>query len=109
MSGRAFGAIAFIHCISFASPVLATDPPGRHEFESKHMGTTFRVVLYAPDRPTAEKAEKAVFARVTPYFSRSRASAASAAYPLAIPPRSSRIPAAFRATVRAFGSRVTFS
>jgi FAD:protein FMN transferase len=64
MPGRAFGAIAFIHCISFASSVLATDPAGRHEFESKHMGTSFRVVLYAPDRPTAEKAAKAVFGRV---------------------------------------------
>lgn len=64
MAGCAFGAIAFLHCINFASPVLAADPSGRHEFESKHMGTTFRVVLYAPDRPTAEKAAKAVFARV---------------------------------------------
>jgi thiamine biosynthesis lipoprotein len=64
MSGRAVGAIAFFHCMSFASPVAAADPAGRHEFESKHMGTTFRVVLYAPDRPTAEKAAKAVFARV---------------------------------------------
>jgi thiamine biosynthesis lipoprotein len=64
MSGGAFEAIAFFHCINFASPVAAADPPGRHEFESKHMGTTFRVVLYTPDRPTAAKAAKAVFARV---------------------------------------------
>lgn len=64
MPGRAFGAIALLHCINFASPVAAADPPGRHEFESKHMGTTFRVVMYAPDRPTAEKAATAVFARV---------------------------------------------
>ena len=64
MSGRAFGAIAFVHCINFASSVAAADAPGRYEFESKHMGTTFRVVLYAPDRPTAEKATKAVFTRV---------------------------------------------
>jgi thiamine biosynthesis lipoprotein len=64
MPGGAFGAIAFFHCINCASPVAAADPPGRHEFESKHMGTTFRVVLYAPDRPTAENAARAVFARV---------------------------------------------
>jgi thiamine biosynthesis lipoprotein len=41
---------------------LAT--PSRFEFESKHMGTTFRIVLYAADRETAEKASKAAFARV---------------------------------------------
>ncbi len=64
MPGRAFGAIAFIHCISFASPVPAADTPRRYEFESKHMGTTFRVVLYATDRPTAENAAKAVSRRV---------------------------------------------
>jgi thiamine biosynthesis lipoprotein len=65
MSGRAFGAIAFLHCINFASAVAAAGvTPERYEFESKHMGTTFRVVLYATDRPTAEKAAKAVFARV---------------------------------------------
>jgi thiamine biosynthesis lipoprotein len=37
--------------------------PGRHEFESKHMGTLFRVVLYA-DADTAKKAAGAVWARV---------------------------------------------
>ena len=36
----------------------------RHEFESKHMGTTFRVVLYAADKATAKKAADAAFARV---------------------------------------------
>lgn len=66
MSGRAVGAIAFFHCINFASPVAAGDvTPGRYEFSSRHMGTTFRVVLYAADRPTAENAAKAVFARVS--------------------------------------------
>jgi FAD:protein FMN transferase len=43
-----------------------TEPvPERFEFESKHMGTTFRIVLYAPDKTTAKKAADAVFARVT--------------------------------------------
>lgn len=37
---------------------------GRFEFESKHMGTTFRVVLYAADKDTAKKAADAAFARV---------------------------------------------
>jgi thiamine biosynthesis lipoprotein len=36
----------------------------RFEFESKHMGTTFRVVLYAADKETAKKASDAAFARV---------------------------------------------
>lgn len=38
--------------------------PSRFQFESKHMGTTFRVVLYAPDADTARCAADAVFARV---------------------------------------------
>lgn len=36
----------------------------RHEFESKHMGTTFRVVLYAPDKADAKAAADAAFKRV---------------------------------------------
>src|SRR5262249_25826035 len=36
----------------------------RFEFESKHMGTTFRVVLHAKDEATARKAADAAFARV---------------------------------------------
>jgi thiamine biosynthesis lipoprotein len=36
----------------------------RFEFESKHMGTTFRIVLFAPDKPSAKKAADAAFARV---------------------------------------------
>src|SRR5262249_44542367 len=53
------------------TPGAAPPTPGkpgaileRHEFESKHMGTTFRVVLYAPDAATAKKAADAAFARV---------------------------------------------
>jgi FAD:protein FMN transferase len=43
----------------------ATDAtPSRFEFESKHMGTTFRVVLFAPDAPTAKAASEAAFKRV---------------------------------------------
>src|SRR5262245_44351495 len=36
----------------------------RFEIESKHMGTTFRVVLYAADEAAAKKAAAAAFARV---------------------------------------------
>ncbi len=38
--------------------------PARFEFESKHMGTTFRIALYAADKATAKKAADAAFARV---------------------------------------------
>ena len=55
MSGRAFGAIVFISLYQFRLTRSRRRPPGRHEFESKHMGTTFRVVLYAAD--TADRRE----------------------------------------------------
>lgn len=53
-----------------AIPVLlsatwaAAAEPMRFEYEEPHMGTRFRVVLYAPDRATASAAAKAAFARV---------------------------------------------
>jgi thiamine biosynthesis lipoprotein len=64
MPGLAFGAIVFFHCIKSACPIASANSLERHEFESRHMGTTFRVVLYVADRPSAEKASKALFARV---------------------------------------------
>ncbi len=36
----------------------------KFEFKSKHMGTTFRIVLYAADKDTAKNAASAAFARV---------------------------------------------
>jgi FAD:protein FMN transferase len=45
------------------STVRAEDP-GRFEFEEPHMGTKFRIVLHAKDRPTADAAAKEAFARV---------------------------------------------
>ena len=57
--GVVIGTVAVVHSIAAAAA-----GPGRFEFESKHMGTVFRVVLYAADRPTAERAAKAAFARV---------------------------------------------
>ncbi|MSQ96055.1 MAG: FAD:protein FMN transferase [Gemmataceae bacterium] len=36
----------------------------RYTFAEPHMGTTFRIVLYAPDEATAKKAAKAAFARI---------------------------------------------
>ena len=61
------GLIAFCYCIAATGSVIAADPADkltRHEFASRHMGTTFRIVLYAADRPKAEVAAKAAFARV---------------------------------------------
>ena len=40
------------------------DEPKRFEYEEPHMGTKFRIVLYASDQSTADQAEKAAFARV---------------------------------------------
>ncbi|MGL6096341.1 MAG: FAD:protein FMN transferase [Fimbriiglobus sp.] len=53
---------ALLGCCMIAA--ASDDPPARYEFESKHMGTLFRIVLYAADRPAAEAAAKAAFARV---------------------------------------------
>jgi FAD:protein FMN transferase len=50
-------------CVLFTSQVPAAEPQ-RFEFEEPHMGTKFRIVLYAPDRASADKAAKAAFARV---------------------------------------------
>ena len=57
----AFG-IAALGSADCASRLIGE--PVRFEFESKHMGTTFRIVLYAANREVAEKASKAAFARV---------------------------------------------
>lgn len=48
------------------SPDEMTEPGAvaRFEFESKHMGTTFRIVLYAADKATAKRASDAAFQRV---------------------------------------------
>src|SRR5689334_21356032 len=41
-------------------------PPGlhRYSFTEPHMGTLFKIVLYAPDEATAKKAAKAAFDRI---------------------------------------------
>jgi thiamine biosynthesis lipoprotein len=48
-------------------PLLPADEPAalhRFTFEEPHMGTRFRIVLYAADEATAKDAAKAAFARV---------------------------------------------
>jgi thiamine biosynthesis lipoprotein len=59
MSVHVIAAVLGLYCSGSSA-----DSPGRYEFRSKHMGTLFRVVLYAPSRPAAAKAAKAVFQRV---------------------------------------------
>lgn len=48
--------------------VNALEQPGpalqRFTFEEPHMGTMFRIVLYAADKDTAQKAARAAFARI---------------------------------------------
>src|SRR3954454_15141020 len=55
--------IAFLVLLVVAAGARAADPR-RFEYDEPHMGTRFRVVLYAPDQEAADKAAKAVFARV---------------------------------------------
>jgi thiamine biosynthesis lipoprotein len=45
-------------------PIRAAPPLSRFEFTEPHMGTKFRIVLYAPDEATAQKASRAAFDRV---------------------------------------------
>ncbi len=47
-----------------AGVAFAAETPKRFEFTSVHMGTQWRIVLYAPDEATAEMAQKAAFERV---------------------------------------------
>lgn len=59
MNGRAL--ITF-SAILAATPVASAAE--RFEYEEPHMGTRFRIVVYAADRAAADKAAKAGFARV---------------------------------------------
>lgn len=52
------------HLILSAVIGHAADPLTRYEAKSAHMGTEWRIVLYAPDQTAAEAATKAAFARV---------------------------------------------
>src|SRR6476619_2472790 len=54
---------AFLVLLATAPATRAADPQ-RFEYEEPHMGTKFRVVLYAADKEKADQAAKAVFARV---------------------------------------------
>ncbi len=51
-------------CVSWASAAEPVQKLERYEYESKHMGTLFRIVLYASNRATADLAAREAFARV---------------------------------------------
>jgi thiamine biosynthesis lipoprotein len=57
-----FTAHAALHRLAFAAEDPA--PLERFTFQEPHMGTTFRIVLYARDEKTAKAAAQAAFARV---------------------------------------------
>ena len=57
------GVLALGYCIGTLEFVRSAEPE-RHEFTSRHMGIEFRIVMYAPDRSSAEKASVAAFARI---------------------------------------------
>jgi len=58
--------IAFVFLLAGLGSLRDLDPPElqRFEFTQVHMGTQFRIVLYAPDEATAKKASDAAFARI---------------------------------------------
>ncbi len=56
--------LAALHIIGFSAALHAQETRARHEFREIHMGTEWRIVLYAPDQPKAERASNAAFARV---------------------------------------------
>jgi thiamine biosynthesis lipoprotein len=56
--------VVAIHLILSAGIGHAADPLTRFEAKSVHMGTEWRIVLYAPNQATAETATQAAFARV---------------------------------------------
>jgi FAD:protein FMN transferase len=58
--------IAFVFLLAGLGSLRQLDPPElqRFEFTQIHMGTLFRIVLYAPDAATAKKASDAAFARI---------------------------------------------
>lgn len=58
--------IGFVIVFAALGGVNALEGPklARFEFQEPHMGTLFRIVLYAPDEATAKKAARDAFARI---------------------------------------------
>jgi thiamine biosynthesis lipoprotein len=62
---RGWHCLAWLHFGFVVAGAFAGGPPlQRYEFTEPHMGTRFRIVLYAPDAATASQASAAAFARI---------------------------------------------
>ncbi len=49
---------------AIAHSLIFSSEPARFEFWEAHMGTRFKIILYAPDAETAARASRAAFARI---------------------------------------------
>lgn len=58
------GVLTLACCIPALGFAGGNPPRARYEFESRHMGVVFRIVLYAADEMAAAAAAKAAFSRV---------------------------------------------
>ncbi len=57
--------VLVISFLAVFSPAQAAESTlTRFTFTEPHMGTRFKIILYAPDKPTADKAAKAAFERI---------------------------------------------
>jgi thiamine biosynthesis lipoprotein len=65
---KALFGLAAVAAVGTGAPVFGLDAPGpastRYEFAAAHMGTTARLLVYAPGPPQAEAAALAAFARI---------------------------------------------
>lgn len=61
---RLFTHFLFLTIFFLQSGVLTAQNLHRFEFESRHMGTTFQIILYADDESEAENASQRAFARI---------------------------------------------
>ena len=57
--------LATLGLLYLCIPTIAVEPVvTRYSFAEPHMGTRFRIIVYAPDEATAKKGTKEAFARV---------------------------------------------
>jgi thiamine biosynthesis lipoprotein len=61
---REFSVVLPLLALLPLAATAANPPLSRHAFREPHMGTLFRVILYAPDEATARKASRAAFDRI---------------------------------------------
>jgi thiamine biosynthesis lipoprotein len=64
MNARSLAGLAIVLSLAAADP-HAVAPPRRFTFDEPHMGTRFRIILYAADADTARAAAKDAFDRIT--------------------------------------------